>query len=191
MNSNDVRTLIKALKKQQLDGMGGSRCVSLSERSEQVLFRCRRAEPPTRSLGFEPEWTLEPGDVPELAELAADRGKDADRSKPEPLVQRKGCGIGQADAGDDRMDILRLERGKEGLVERGPMPASTSVRMTVDADFDRRVVGRLRTPSAAAGVRNASALFVGSDEQPMRSGVGVIVEPGAALGGCERTGDRT
>jgi hypothetical protein len=60
------------------------------------------------------------------------------------------------------------------------------MRMTVDADFDGGVVRRLRTPSAAAGVRHASALLVGCHEQPMRPGVGVNIEPRPALGSCER-----
>ena len=81
-------------------------------------------------MALELKWTLEPGDIPELVELPADRVEDTDWSKTEPFVQRQRCGVGETDAGDDRMDVLRIERGEQRRVERSAASASASFRMT-------------------------------------------------------------
>lgn len=95
--------------------------------------------------------------------------EDPNGPEAEPLVQRKRCRIRKTDARDHRLDVFAFERCENRSVKSGAASTAARVRMAVDAGFDRRVVRRLRTPSAAARVSDASAVLVAGYEQAMRA----------------------
>ena len=130
---------------------------------------------------MDPKWTFEPGDVPERVELPAYGVEHTDRSKSEFFVKRERGGIGQADARDDRVDVLAFECGEQRGIKCSPTATSTRLWMTVHTGLDGRVVRKLRTPSTAAGVSKAPATVVNRHEQSMRAHVAVIVEPRSTL----------
>ncbi len=101
-------------------------------------------------------------------------------------MQRHGGGIRQADAGDDRVDVLLLERAEQRGVERRAAPTSHRVGTTVDAGLDRRAIGRFGTPPAAARISHTATPAVGRHEQPMSTRRAVLVEPRPPLGRGER-----
>lgn len=142
--------------------------------------------PRCRARDSKSEGTLEPGHIPILLELPANGVKYANGAEAEPLVQRDRRRVRQADAGDDRFDVLALQRVEQCAIERRAAAASHCPRMTVHARFDGSVVGRLRAPTARARVADAGAVTIGRDEQPVRPGTLVIVEPRPPLSSSER-----
>src|SRR4051812_32156392 len=100
---------------------------------------------------------LEPGDVPPLAELAADLMERADLGEAEPQVQRDRRVVGQRHTGIRVVRVLVLQRLEPGGIDRRADPPAGGPGGAVDRGLDRGVIcGLVAEPAAGRIAENFS-----------------------------------
>src|SRR6266576_2572907 len=97
-------------------------------------------------------------DIPVPVELASLLGKVGNPLEPESLMQRNRRLVWQCDPGIGSVHILALQLFEQIFVQTCPDAAPNGVGTDIHARFDRRLIGRLRPPAAAACVADDGAV---------------------------------